>query len=99
MACILRYENIETGLRQEVLKGNVASSLILLINSLLFDTAYDEMVIVLLQLLLAFVCHALYQACACPGGTAKVLNVQSLEKWVRAEFDILRLFLKINLDE
>jgi hypothetical protein len=55
--------------------------------------------LLLLHLLMVFVCHVLYQACACPGATAKVLTVQSLEKWVRAEFDIFKLFLKIILDE
>ena len=57
------------------------------------------MVLMLLQLLMFSVCHVFCQASASPGGTSKVQTVQSLAKWVRAEFDIFKLFLEIILDE
>jgi len=44
-------------------------------------------------------CVVLCQASASPGNSSKVLTVQSLAKWVRAEFDIFKMFLKIILDE
>jgi hypothetical protein len=59
-------------------------------------------ILVLLQQLTKlsfFMCNVLRQASASPGGTAKILTVQSLAKWVRAEFEIFKVFLKIILDE
>ena len=38
-------------------------------------------------------------ASTCLGSTSNVLNVKSLAKWVRAEFDIFMIFLKTILDE
>ena len=38
-------------------------------------------------------------AFAVPGGNCNILTVKSYAKWVRAEFEIFKVFLKIILDE
>ena len=45
------------------------------------------------------VCVMFRKASAGPGCTSHILTVKSLAKWVRAEFEIFKLFLKTILDE
>ncbi len=46
-----------------------------------------------------FVCNVLRHAYVGPGETVKIVTIQYLAKWVRAEFEIFKVFLKIILDE
>jgi hypothetical protein len=53
----------------------------------------------LLQRLIFPPCDVFCQASAGPGNPSKVLTIKSLANWVRAEFDIFKIFLKTILDE
>ncbi len=54
---------------------------------------------VLLQLLMFSMCVMFLKASVGTGCTSHILTVKSLAKWVRAEFNIFKLFLKTILDE
>ncbi len=43
-------------------------------------------------------CDVFCQTSAGPGNPSRVLTIKSLANWVRAEFDIFKLFLKTILD-